>query len=264
MRPPPKADGADDDEVVDDDEEFRRKFLEAASKSDGEAAVENDEESQEDHQYELKNDVVTSRTLDWIKKVVIGYNLCPFAKTPLSEGRLKVSVVRGDDDEKVAGAVAYELIARSAEHNVGTSVVVAPEYHPTDFEGYMSLVHFLEDDFMDENDLHGIVQIAPFHPLFEFEGSEEGVDNYTNRAPYPMFHVLREVEVGAAVKRLGGESSKVWSRNVALLESMEERWGRDGVERAMRGEEVDGVRELMRDVRLRGYSDHDGDAQSER
>ena len=66
-----------------------------------------------------------------------------------------------------------------------TTVVVAPEYYPEE------LIE-VEDDVMEKYELHGLVQIAPIHPMFEFAGSgKDGVDNYINRSPYPMFHILR-------------------------------------------------------------------------
>merc|ERR1711971_7502 len=104
-----------------------------------------------------------------------------------------------------------------------------------------------EEDVMDEHDLHGLVQIAPFHPQFEFNGSgSNGIDNFTNRSPYPMFHIIRENEVTNAVDKLGGDASKVWSRNIKLLESMNERWGREGTEKAMMGEYIEGIDELLK------------------
>mmetsp|Transcript_50635 Transcript_50635/g.107898 ORF Transcript_50635/g.107898 Transcript_50635/m.107898 type:complete len:331 (+) Transcript_50635:73-1065(+) len=239
---------------------IRNKFFEGYGKSSRSneddveyLAGEEEEEEEVDNSYTYQpaNDVINLRTMDWIKRVVIGYNLCPFAERPLREDRLRVSVVRGDDDEHVAGAVVYELVARSHESRPGTTVVVAPEYHPGDFKRYISLVQFIEDGVMTEHDLHGIVQIAPFHPLFEFEGSgEEGIDNYTNRSPYPMFHILREDEVEAAVKKLDGDASKVWSRNVNLLEAMEKRWGRGGVKLAMKGEDLDGMDVLLKEIKV--------------
>ena len=202
---------------------------------------------------EQENEEIKETTLNWIKKVVIGLNLCPFAEKPLRQNQLKVSVVRGDDDETVAAAVVYELISRSAEKQHGTTVVVAPEYYPDDFERYMDLVQYIEDDVMEEHDLHGLVQIAPFHPKFAFEGSGDGIDNYTNRSPYPMFHILRENEVGMAVDKLGGDASKVWQRNVDLLLSMDKKFGREDVKRIMKGESLDGLKDMLRDIR--GYSE---------
>ncbi|KAL3827490.1 hypothetical protein ACHAXA_003759 [Cyclostephanos tholiformis] len=122
----------------------------------------------------------------------------------------------------------------STSANDGTTIVVAPEYHPRDFASYMSLVHYIEDELMDEYDLHGSVQLAPFHPRFVFDGNDDdGIDNHTNRGPYPMFHVLREDEVSRAVDGLDGDAGRVWRRNVDLLMRMEERYGREGAVRAL-------------------------------
>lgn len=209
----------------------------------------------------ITDDEVEERALSWIRNVVIGYGLCPFADRPLREGRLRLSVVRGDDDEEVAAAVVYELVSRSDGANPGTTVVIAPEYHPDDFERYMSLVSYIEEDVMDELDLVGRVQLAPFHPQFVFDGSgSDGIDNFTNRGPYPMFHVLREDEVSIAVDKLDGDAGKVWRRNVDLLGRMEGRYGREGAARIMegggdRGGEgaggalPEGMDELLREVR---------------
>ena len=210
-----------------------------------------EEEPDDSYNYQPADDVIISQSMDWIKKIVIGYNLCPFAEGPLKEDKLKISVVRGSDPEHVAGAVIYELVSRSDEMHHGTTVVVAPEFHPDDFHQYMSLVQYIEEDVMEEHELHGLVQIAPFHPQFEFAGSGvDGIDNFTNRSPYPMFHILREDEVENAVDKLGGDASKVWSRNVKLLESMNAKWGREGAEKAMKGERMDGIDKLLKEVKL--------------
>ncbi|KAL7555279.1 hypothetical protein ACHAWF_019056 [Thalassiosira exigua] len=251
---------------------FREKFLKAnvrgndadANDDDGDKGPspsgEREEEDDDAAEEPSPNDGIRSRTREWIERVVIGYNLCPFAERPMREGKLKVSVVRGDDDHEVAGAVVYEMIARSDESQAGTTVVVAPDYFPDDFERYMSLVRFIEESPMEDLELDGKVQIAPFHPQFEFEGSgKEGVDNHTNRSPYPMFHILREDEVGRAVAKLGGDASKVWSRNIRLLELMQERWGASGVEKAMRGDEMDGVDALLKEVKSSSYFDSGSD-----
>jgi hypothetical protein len=223
-----------DDDAIDSDERAVA----------GSMTLDSDEEDKE-----IKN-----KTLNWIKQVVIRLNLCPFAERPLRENKVKVSVVRGNDDEFVAAAVVYELISRSDEQHEGTTIVVAPEFYPDDFERYMDLVQYIEDGVMEEHDLHGLVQIAPFHPKFEFSGSGgDGVDNYTNRSPYPMFHILRENEVSLAVDKLGGDASKVWQRNVNLLEGMDKKFGRDGVKKIMKGELLDGLKDLLRDIR--GYSE---------
>ena len=68
------------------------------------------------------------------------------------------------------------------------------------------------------------IQIAPFHPLFEFADSN-GVDVWTNRSPYPIFHILREDDVSKAVAMLDGDASKVWKRNLKLLQDFDDTLG---------------------------------------
>ena len=209
----------------------------------GQGVEENDEQEQEGEPEELYDDydppdsVVYTKTLDWIKQVVVGLNLCPFAASPLASNKLSIEIIRGRDAEAISAAVLLELILRVG--TPGTTVVVAPECSPDDFETYLQVLDFIEL-IMEEHELVGKVQVAPFHPLFEFGGRSddeddeaEGIDNYTNRSPFPMFHVLREEEVGAAVDKLGGDASVVFDRNIRLMKMLYERLGRDGVEKVM-------------------------------
>ena len=222
--------------------------------------VETDKTHEADsHKLQLTDEEVESHSLKWIRQVVIGYNLCPFAEKPMRDKTLQTIIVRGQDDEEIASSVVYELVSRSRESNPGTTIVVAPDYYPTDFTAYMSLVQYIEEDVMENLNLHGIVQLAPFHPQFVFEGSApDGIDNYTNRSPYPMFHILREDEVSRAVDKLDGDAGKVWRRNIDLLESMVDRFGKEGAVRAMmiemEGLPLEGMHELLREVKDRSSS----------
>ena len=145
------------------------------------------------------------------------------------------------------GTILYESILRHEDE--GTTVIVCPELSPDSFIDFYEVVGMAEEMLHDQ-DMEGIIQIAPFHPLFEFAGSgHDGLDNLTNRSPYPIFHILREEEVSAAVEKLDGDSSKVWQRNISLLECMEEKYGRDLTEKIMIGEKAEGLKELLRNIR---------------
>lgn len=172
--------------------------------------------------------------MKWVRRVVVGWNLCPFADRTIRESSLKLETVRGTDEETILGAVLAEMVVR--KDYAGTTLVIAPECFPDNFAKYLEYVNAIEE-ILPEYELDGHVQVAPFHPLFEFEGSgAEGIDNYTNRAPYPIFHVLREQEVESAVDKLGGDASKVWKRNVELLQDMQETLGSEQeVKDAMKG-----------------------------
>ena len=117
--------------------------------------------------------------------------------------------------------------------------MICPDLFPSNFLSFLEVYNMLQDGVLVDNDLGGHIQIAPFHPYFEFEGSGDNIDNLTNRSPFPIFHILREEEVGVAVDALNGDSEKVWKRNVELLEELEEQLGRDKATKVLSGEEPD-------------------------
>lgn len=193
----------------------------------------------------LQCDVIETQTRQWVQRVVIGWNLCPFADHPFRSQKLTIPVIRGDDDEVILAFCADEIFAR--QHTPGTTLVVAPECHPTDFLSFLNLVTALED-FLEDQGMDQDLQIAPFHPLFEFADSQ-GVSTYTNRSPYPMFHLLRQKEVTKAVNKLNGDSSIVWQRNIDLLEDLEKEMDIEtGVAKLVRGEGTEEQEKLLQEV----------------
>eukprot|EP00521_Asterionellopsis_glacialis_P016602 CAMPEP_0195295432 /NCGR_PEP_ID=MMETSP0707-20130614/17380_1 /TAXON_ID=33640 /ORGANISM="Asterionellopsis glacialis, Strain CCMP134" /LENGTH=313 /DNA_ID=CAMNT_0040356663 /DNA_START=136 /DNA_END=1074 /DNA_ORIENTATION=+ len=215
----------------------KQKQKRTTTESNGEGEDE-DAEQQDivDEEYDPPDYVVEKLTTDWLKRIVIGLNLCPFADKPFRDDKLHIKVIRGNDPEVLLGAIVYEALQRVQQP--GTTLVVAPECFPDDFESYLEVVQAFEEDILPyplphlhSDSLEGIIQVAPFHPYFEFQGSgSDGIDNYTNRSPYPIFHILREEEVEWAVSKLGGDASRVWQRNVDLLEDLDDTMGRSNVE----------------------------------
>ena len=182
----------------------------------------------------LPDDEIERVTRDWFDRIVVGWNLCPFADRPNKEGKLKIEVVRGTDEQDILATVLGECIVR--QELPGTTLVVAPECCPDSFEDYLSYCTTLEEDILPNHGLEQDLQIAPFHPLFEFADST-GVDVWTNRSPFPIFHILREEEVSAAVDKLDGDASKVWKRNVSLLQDLEDALGSEAeLEKVVRNE----------------------------
>jgi hypothetical protein len=164
---------------------------------------------------------ILEETLNWITGVVIGLNLCPFAEKPLVQNNMHLEVIQGSDQVDILARVLAECLVRQKQP--GTSLMICPNLFPTNFNAFLEVYTMLQDGVLVEHDLSEDLQIAPFHPFFEFEGSgTDGIDNYTNRSPHPIFHILREEEVCHAVDALQGDASKVWLRNVELLEELEE------------------------------------------
>ncbi|KAI2490084.1 Protein of unknown function (DUF1415) [Fragilaria crotonensis] len=184
----------------------------------------------------LTDDEILRVTRDWFDRIVVGWNLCPFANRPStrlgagaqpavagrSEETFKLEIIRGSNEHDIISFVLGECIVRT--ENPGTTLVVAPECHPDNFEEYLSYCATFDEDMLPIHGLEDDIQIAPFHPLFQFADSE-GVDVWTNRSPYPIFHILREQEVSVAVEKLDGDASKVWKRNIRLLKDLEESLG---------------------------------------
>jgi len=189
---------------------------------------------------------VEEETWSWIKRVIIGMDFCPFAAKPWKENRLYVQVLPGDDPDEVLHAVQKEMMRLQRLRSSGsTTVIVTPDLYPLDFQQFYLFVQWLEEQL---EDYEGEFQTIAFHPKFEFKGSgSEGFDNYTNRSPYPMIHILAEDDVSRAVDSYGGDTSRVWKRNVAFLELLHEQIGRENVDRfLLRGDPI--VTDTLSDI----------------
>jgi hypothetical protein len=160
---------------------------------------------------------VIAATRGWIERAVIGLNLCPFAK----------GVYRGDlvrfvvSDARTADALLADLgrelraLADSAPEDVETTVLI----HPHVLTAFLDYNDFLDvaDAAIDRLDLTGVLQIASFHPDYQFAGTApDDVTNYTNRSPYPMLHLLREESVERAVDGYPG-AERIPERNIETM-----------------------------------------------
>ncbi|GAX27759.1 hypothetical protein FisN_13Hh139 [Fistulifera solaris] len=176
--------------------------------------------------------IVREKTIHWLNDVVINMNLCPFADKPMRKKQIHIHILRGTNVEWIVEQIWKELYYRVSAP--GTALMVCPELHPDDFNAYLDVLDLVQQIIESEPFLEGQVQVAPFHPFFQFEGSqEEDSDNWTNRSPYPIFHILREEEVTRAVDKIGGDAGLVWKRNVELLEMIEKELGTKALEQIM-------------------------------
>lgn len=108
-----------------------------------------------------------------------------------------------------------------------TTLLVHPTLFP-DFDVFNDMLD-IADAAVVENGLEGIVQIAPFHPYFQFEGTDsDGIGNYTNRSPYPTLHLIREDSIAKAAQAFP-DASAIFERNIALLEKWDMKAGQNSV-----------------------------------
>ena len=145
-------------------------------------------------------DAVIVATREWLEKAVIGLGLCPFARAVHAKGQVRYAVSTAQSPEALVEDLIAELRAIVAVDPaaVETTLLVHPGVL-ADFEDYNDFLD-IADALLDELELAGVIQIASFHPQYRFEGTmKDAIENYTNRSPYPMLHLLREDSVEKAV-----------------------------------------------------------------
>ena len=163
---------------------------------------------------------VTDHTRQWLEKAVIGLNLCPFAKAPHVKNLVRISVSQACHLDGFLEDLDRELqlLGDTPADELETTLLVHPTLF-TDFDTFNQMLDIADAAVVD-NGLEGIVQIAPFHPDFQFEGTDsDDIGNYTNRSPYPTLHLIREDSIAKAAQAFP-DASAIFERNIALLEKM--------------------------------------------
>ncbi len=163
---------------------------------------------------------VVVATQRWLERAVIGLNLCPFAKSVHVKRQIRYVVSEATTPEALADDLQRELefLAEASTDAVDTTLLI----HPQVLTDFLDFNDFLDvaDGIVDELELDGILQVASFHPQFQFEGTEpDDITNYTNRAPYPTLHLLREESVERAVAAFPDELA-IAETNIGTLEKL--------------------------------------------
>lgn len=156
----------------------------------------------------------------WLERAVIGLNLCPFAKSVHVKGQIHWVVSAARDAQGLRTTLREELLALAASDPVqrDTTLLMAP----CCLEDFLDFNDFLDeaDALLDELDLHGVLQIASFHPQYQFAGTApDDITNHSNRAPYPTLHLLREASIDRAVDAYP-EADVIFERNMRVLKQL--------------------------------------------
>jgi hypothetical protein len=141
----------------------------------------------------MQTEQVISSTRYWLQQVVVGLQLCPFASQPLRQDSIRYQVCEHSDDNAIYAALLDEIIAFPGlpVQQAETALFIVPQGLRR-FDDYLDLLHAAEAG-IDASGLSGTLQLASFHPDYRFAGSSaDDAANYSNRSPYPMFHLLRE------------------------------------------------------------------------
>lgn len=136
---------------------------------------------------------VIDATRRWISSVVIDLDLCPFAQRVFIADGIHYVATDADNAQALLTDLAREIeaLAKAPIARVETTLLI----HPHTSKDFCDYIAFLDrgDRLIGELGLRGTIQLASFHPDYHFADTEpDAVENYTNRSPYPMLHLLRE------------------------------------------------------------------------
>jgi len=162
--------------------------------------------------------LIEKATRQWLEEVVIGLNLCPFARKELVNNRVRFVVSSADSEEALLADLQAELLHLDDHPETETTLLVHPGVL-ADFETYNDFLP-AGDGLLELLELDGIYQIASFHPDYRFAGTgPEDAENFTNRSPFPMLHLLREASVERAVES-HPDPDAIPERNIALMQTL--------------------------------------------
>ena len=159
-------------------------------------------------------------TTRWLERAVIGLNLCPFARAPHVQGKLRMRVSHARDTDALLDDLCGELQSLNAltPDECETGLLIHP----------FVLMDFLDyNDFLDVADaavqtlgLEGEWQVASFHPDYQFaDSAKDDIENFSNRSPYPTLHLLRESSIERAMDAMS-DTDSIYRRNIETLQKL--------------------------------------------
>ena len=165
-------------------------------------------------------DAIVAATRVWLMRAVIGLNLCPFAKAVHVKDQIRYVVSQARNAEELLAHLGRELEAlANADPEVCDTTLLIHPYALTDFLDFNDFLD-VADVAIDELGLDGVLQVASFHPDYQFaDTAPDDVTNNTNRSPYPTLHLLREDSVDRAVEAFP-DADRIYATNIATLERL--------------------------------------------
>jgi len=170
------------------------------------------------------DDAIIAATRNWLERAVIGLNLCPFAKSVYVKEQVRFVVAPATSPEQLLETLMDELqrLSDTPSEQIDTTLLIHP-FVLTDFEDYNEFLD-VADVAVEDMQLEGELQVASFHPDYQFADTDANdISNFTNRAPYPILHLLREDSIARAVDAFP-EAEEIFEKNIATMEKL----GHDG------------------------------------
>ncbi|MGM0570273.1 DUF1415 domain-containing protein [Marinobacter sp.] len=166
----------------------------------------------------MNEQAVIDATRQWVEKVVIDLNLCPFARRELVNNRIRFTVTGAQTLEELLMELQQELLQLPDDDSIETTLLIHPEVLQ-DFQDYNDFLD-VADGLVQMLELEGVLQIASFHPQYQFAGTaDDAAENYTNRSPWPMLHLLRESSLEQAIASYP-DTAAIPQRNIDRVEAL--------------------------------------------
>jgi hypothetical protein len=166
----------------------------------------------------VEHDSIIGPVRQWVETVVVDLNLCPFARRELVRNRVRFSVSEAGTEVQLLVDLENELALLNNDKTLETTLLI----HPGVLQDFLDYNQFLDDvdQLLVRTELDGVFQVASFHPDYQFAGTRpDDVENYTNRSPYPMLHLIREDSLERAIAGYP-DPEQIPARNIQKLESL--------------------------------------------
>ena len=166
------------------------------------------------------NATYIAQTRCWLENVVLKHNLCPFAHKPFNAGQIRLSVTDSARPEFLLEDLQHELelLRNTPAEQIETTLLI----HPNTLEDFLDYNDFLDvvEHLIAEEGYEGEFQVASFHPDYQFADTEvEDAENYTNRSPWPMLHLIREASLEQAIAHYPGVDD-IPERNIQTMNKL--------------------------------------------
>lgn len=169
---------------------------------------------------QINAEQVLQKTKAWLENAVIGLGLCPFAKGPFQKQQIRFVCSEASNVSTLLKDLRAEiLLLQQADVAVIETTLLI---HPHVLHDFYAYNEFLEDadQLLQELELEGELQIASFHPDYQFaDCTADDISNYTNRSPYPCLHLLRETSIDRAVAAFP-DAEQIYEKNIATMHEL--------------------------------------------
>jgi len=177
----------------------------------------------------VKQETIIGAVRRWLESLIIELNLCPFAGREMIKNRIRFVVTDSATEEQLLAALEAELTLLNDDAAVETTLLI----HPNVLQDFFDYNQFLElaDELLVLMELDGVYQVASFHPDYQFAGTAaDDVENYTNRSPYPLLHILREESLARTIAAYP-DVEEIPVRNIEQMKKL----GREKLQALMQG-----------------------------